>query len=142
MGDGVTQAGSEQGELASAAEHGHPRLPRTLKIRRVLRDDPARLFVPPCTFRRLSDRFQDLRRRLLTQAAVGVRQVVRPHKKSRDPFYSQFLANAEAVRQADVSVTELELENMPHGFGADGGWISAYDDWLTEIFSDSNTGKE
>ena len=61
---------------------------------------------------------------------------------TRDPFYSQFLANAEAVRQADVSVTELELENMPHGFGADGGWISAYDDWLTEIFSDSNTGKE
>ncbi len=53
---------------------------------------------------------------------------------TRDPFYSQFLANADAARQAGVEVEELELSDMPHGFGASGGWISTYDTWLSQVF--------
>lgn len=54
---------------------------------------------------------------------------------TRDPFYSQFLANADAAEKAGVTVERLQLDGMPHGFGAGGGWIPTYDTWLTEIFS-------
>lgn len=54
---------------------------------------------------------------------------------TRDPFYRQFLANADAAEQAGVAVERLQLDDMPHGFGAQGGWIPAYDSWLTRIFS-------
>ncbi|MBS5725015.1 MAG: alpha/beta hydrolase [Clostridiales bacterium] len=54
---------------------------------------------------------------------------------TRDPFYSQFLANADAAEEAGVTVERLQLDGMPHGFGAGGGWIPTYDAWLTEIFS-------
>lgn len=56
---------------------------------------------------------------------------------TRDPFYDQFLANADAAEQAGVSVERLQLDGMPHGFGAEGGWINSYDLWLTELFSGS-----
>lgn len=51
-----------------------------------------------------------------------------------DPFYSQFLANADAAEQAGVSVQRLQLDDMPHGFGAGGDWIPTYDEWLSRIF--------
>ena len=54
---------------------------------------------------------------------------------TRDPFYDQFLANADAAERAGVSVERLQLDEMPHGFGARGGWITSYDAWLTEIFA-------
>ena len=38
-------------------------------------------------------------------------------------------------RGAGVSVERLQLDEMPHGFGARGGWITSYDAWLTEIFA-------
>ena len=53
---------------------------------------------------------------------------------TRDPFYEQFLANADAAEEAGVSVERLQLDEMPHGFGADGGWIPAYDAWLEGVF--------
>lgn len=53
---------------------------------------------------------------------------------TRDPFYNQFLANADAAEEAGVQVERLQLDGMPHGFGAEGGWIPAYDEWLTGIF--------
>ena len=52
-----------------------------------------------------------------------------------DPFYEQFLANADAAEEAGMSVERLQLNDMPHGFGAQGGWIPAYDEWLINIFS-------
>lgn len=55
----------------------------------------------------------------------------------RDPFYNQFLANADAAETAGVSVTQLELPGMPHGFGAQGGWIPSYDQWLSQVFASS-----
>ena len=54
---------------------------------------------------------------------------------TRDPFYDQFLANADAAEAAGVAVERLQLDGMPHGFGASGGWIPAYDAWLTEVFA-------
>ena len=53
---------------------------------------------------------------------------------TRDPFYEQFLANADAAEEAGVAVERLQLDDMPHGFGAQGGWISTYDSWLSGIF--------
>ena len=53
---------------------------------------------------------------------------------TRDPFYDQFLANADAVEEAGVSVERLQLDRMPHGFGASGGWIPTYDQWLSTVF--------
>ena len=46
---------------------------------------------------------------------------------TEDPFYHQFLANADAVEAAGVPVERLQLDGMPHGFGAQGGWLPAYD---------------
>lgn len=43
--------------------------------------------------------------------------------------------SANAAEEAGVSVERLQLEDMPHGFGAEGGWIPAYDEWLSGIFS-------
>ncbi len=60
---------------------------------------------------------------------------------TRDPFYNQFLANADAAEEAGVAVERLELEDMPHGFGARGGWIPAYDAWLTRVFQGDETAR-
>lgn len=54
---------------------------------------------------------------------------------TRDPFYSQFLANADAAEQAGVAVQRLQLEDMPHGFGARGEWIPTFDEWLSGVFT-------
>ena len=54
---------------------------------------------------------------------------------TRDPFYDQFLANADAAEEAGVSVERLQLDGMPHGFGACGGRIPAYGQWLSEVFA-------
>ncbi len=56
---------------------------------------------------------------------------------TRDPFYRQFLANADAVEAAGASVTRLQLDDMPHGFGVMGDWVTAYAEWLSDVF-DSN----
>ena len=57
---------------------------------------------------------------------------------TRDPFYRQFLANADAAEAAGVSVERLQLDGMPHGFGAQGDWIPTYDQWLTTVFSQTS----
>ena len=56
---------------------------------------------------------------------------------TRDPFYEQFLANADAVEEAGVEVERLQLDGMPHGFGASGDWISGYDQWLGDVFAEN-----
>ena len=54
---------------------------------------------------------------------------------TRDPFYNQFLANADAAKQAGVEVERLQLDGFPHAFGASGDWIPAYDQWLSAVFA-------
>lgn len=56
---------------------------------------------------------------------------------TRDPFYRQFLANADAVEAAGALVQRLQLTDMPHGFGSRGGWIDPFDQWLTGVFADN-----
>jgi acetyl esterase/lipase len=55
---------------------------------------------------------------------------------TEDPLVGEFEENIEALLQADVPVESYVLEGMPHGYGSDGGWISHYDRWLTEIFQE------
>lgn len=54
-----------------------------------------------------------------------------------DPFYNQFLANADAAEQAGVEVERLQLDGFPHGFGASGDRIPAYDQWLRAVFAEN-----
>lgn len=54
---------------------------------------------------------------------------------TRDPFYDQFLANADAVEEAGVRVERLQLDDRPHGFGYREGWFDAYDSFLVDVFS-------
>ena len=56
---------------------------------------------------------------------------------TNDPFYQQFLANADAVEAAGVAVERLQLDDMPHGFGNQGGWIPAFAQWLSNIFENN-----
>lgn len=56
---------------------------------------------------------------------------------TRDPFYEQFLANADAAEEAGVEVERLQLDGMPHGFGAGGDWIPTYDQWLGAVFAEN-----
>lgn len=56
---------------------------------------------------------------------------------TEDPFYEQFMANADAVREAGVSVEEHCYEGQPHGFGAgnaNSNWVPEFDKWLTDIY--------
>lgn len=56
---------------------------------------------------------------------------------TRDPFYRQFIQNANAVREAGVPVEEHVFENVGHGFGAGNAncnWIPSFDNFLTDIF--------
>ena len=53
---------------------------------------------------------------------------------TRDPFVGEFEECIEAPEEADVPVESHVLQGMPHGFGAEGGWIDGYDQWLEGIF--------
>ena len=57
---------------------------------------------------------------------------------TRDPFYRQFQACADAVREAGVEVEEHEYEGMPHGFGyTHEAWMVSFDSWMTEIMANN-----
>lgn len=60
---------------------------------------------------------------------------------TKDPFYRQFIQNADAVREAGVEVEEHCFEGQPHGFGAgnrNSEWIPSFDAFLTGIFEGNN----
>lgn len=66
---------------------------------------------------------------------------------TRDPFYSQFIQNAEASRKAGAKVDEHAFDGQPHGFGAgnsNSNWTPLFDAFLQSVFiendkSDSQT---
>ena len=41
-------------------------------------------------------------------------------------------------RGGDLKSLRLQLDGMPHGFGAQGDWIPTYDQWLTTVFSQTS----
>lgn len=52
---------------------------------------------------------------------------------TRDPFVSQFEKCISALKDAGVSVESDVLQGMSHGYGYTGGWIPAYDEWLSQV---------
>ena len=55
---------------------------------------------------------------------------------TEDPFYGQFEAQSELLRdEVGVPVRRLVLQDWPHGFGGDGGWVEDYAQWLEQVFS-------
>lgn len=54
---------------------------------------------------------------------------------TKDPFYKQFIANANAAREAGLMVEEYEFKDYPHGFGLGGDiWVLNFDKFLQKIF--------
>ena len=53
---------------------------------------------------------------------------------TRDPFVGEFEANIACLEEAGVYVRGVVLLGWPHGFGAWGGWIDGYDEFLREAF--------
>lgn len=56
---------------------------------------------------------------------------------TRDPFVGEFEECIEALREAGVTVDVDVLDGRPHGYGYTEGWISAYDEWLTQVFENN-----
>lgn len=53
---------------------------------------------------------------------------------TEDPFYSQFEKQYDVIRSMGIHTGRIVLNGWPHGFGADGGWVADYADWLETIF--------
>lgn len=53
---------------------------------------------------------------------------------TKDPFYHQFEEQFSVLQNMGIPVQRIVLENWPHGFGADGGWIADYAYWLYDQF--------
>ncbi|NTW38359.1 MAG: alpha/beta hydrolase [Cellulomonadaceae bacterium] len=53
---------------------------------------------------------------------------------TEDPFFGEFEDCVAALREAGGSVEAAPMDGMPHGYGPGGGWIPAFDEWLTAVF--------
>lgn len=56
---------------------------------------------------------------------------------TEDPFYRQFEAQYDLMQDVGVLTKRIVLQDWPHGFGGDGGWIEDYADWLVRVFAAS-----
>lgn len=54
---------------------------------------------------------------------------------TKDPFYSQFERQYGVISGMGIKTARIVLDGWPHGFGADGGWVGDYADWLESIFN-------
>lgn len=54
---------------------------------------------------------------------------------TEDPFYSQFEAQYDLMQDVGVTTRRIVLQDWPHGFGGDGGWVADYAQWLEQVFS-------
>lgn len=54
---------------------------------------------------------------------------------TEDPFYRQFEQQYEVIRNMGIPTGRIVLDDWPHGFGSDGGWVKDYAAWLETIFS-------
>ena len=53
---------------------------------------------------------------------------------TEDPFYTQFEEQYEVIKTMGIDTGRIVLNNWPHGFGSDGGWVEDYAQWLEGIF--------
>ena len=54
---------------------------------------------------------------------------------TRDPFYEQFEEQVDLMASLGYRVHAYVLDGWPHGFGALGGWIPAFDAFMQEAFA-------
>lgn len=54
---------------------------------------------------------------------------------TEDPFYRQFEEQVALMEEVGVVTDTIVLDDWPHGFGGDGGWVADYAAWLEAIFS-------
>ena len=53
---------------------------------------------------------------------------------TEDPFYRQFEAQYGLMQDVGVMTKRIVLQDWPHGFGGDGGWVADYARWLEQVF--------
>ncbi len=51
-----------------------------------------------------------------------------------DPFYRQFDYQFQVMRTIGNQVSRVVLNDWSHGFGADGGWLGEFSEWLESSF--------
>ena len=56
---------------------------------------------------------------------------------TEDPFYRQFEAQYDLMQDVGVLTKRIVLQDWPHGFGGDGGWVEDYAQWLEQIFGEN-----
>lgn len=54
---------------------------------------------------------------------------------TEDPFYRQFEAQYDLMQEVGVLTKHIVLQDWPHGFGGDGGWVEDYARWLEQVFT-------
>lgn len=53
---------------------------------------------------------------------------------TEDPFYRQFEAQYDLMQNVGIATKRIVLQDWPHGFGGDGGWVKDYAQWLEQVF--------
>ena len=56
---------------------------------------------------------------------------------TEDPFYRQFQQQHDVIVGMGIPTKRIVLQDWPHGFGGDGGWVEDYAQWLTRVFSET-----
>lgn len=54
---------------------------------------------------------------------------------TEDPFYRQFEAQVELMDEVGIITNTIVLDEWPHGFGGNGGWVADYAAWLEKVFA-------
>ncbi len=54
---------------------------------------------------------------------------------TEDPFYDQFEAQYDLMQEVGITTRRIVLQDWPHGFGGDGGWVEDYAAWLEQVFA-------
>lgn len=54
---------------------------------------------------------------------------------TRDPFYDQFEGQVDLMNQIGYRVRARVLQNWPHGFGGEGGWVPEFDNFMQNAFA-------
>lgn len=54
---------------------------------------------------------------------------------TQDPFYRQFEAQVALMDQVGIATNTIVLDEWPHGFGGNGGWVADFAAWLEGVFA-------